>query len=375
MKIDTRIVESPRAREIYITAVGQAGSDIRVVAREAFSRIRKILERTGGRIFQERIFANRQVLESIKVVRREIYGPLDDGVDPALLVVNNGGYGAFAGVQVYAVQSEATPRLLCLDKKAYGRVLDIGGQRWVTASSLSGRAAEPSVTDQARVMLDQADRLLAAAGGNMRSLVRTWMWLGDILCWYDDFNRVRTGFFRDKGMIGEEGRCLMPASTGVGVGSANGTPCTMDLVAVIDPPEAVRHLSEIGNQRSAFNYGSAFSRASVADMPAGKTIFGSGTADIDRQGRTRNIGDAAGQIAGTIENVRAVLRDLACPESGIVQAIAYCKTPEVESVLREQWSDLGWPMLIGIADICRDDLLFEMEVTAAAAARSYPSSP
>ncbi len=370
MKIDTRILESPRAREIYITAVGKAGVDPRVAARDAFGQIKGILRQTGGRIFQERIFAGREELETIKAVRREIYGSLDDGADPALLVVGGGDYGTFAGVQVHAVQCATTPRLLYMDKNVRGRVLDIDAQRWVTGSSLSGWAEGRSAADQARVMLEQADRLLVAAGGNMRSLARTWMWLGDILSWYDEFNRVRTGFFRDKGMIVEQGKCLMPASTGVGVGSASGSPCTMDLVAVITPMEAVRHLNEIGNQRSALDYGSAFSRASVADMPAGETIFISGTADIDRQGRTRNIGDTAGQIAATIENVRAVLGDLACPESGIVQAIAYCKTPEVETVLREQWSDLGWPLIIGVADICRDDLLFEVEATAATAARA-----
>jgi len=369
MRIDTRILESPGVQEIYITALAQAGLDFQVEAREIFSRIKEILRHTGGRIFQERIFAGRQELEALNAVRHEVYGSLDDGVDPALLVVSDGGYGAFAGVQVHAVHGESAPRPLDLGEKECGRVLDIGGRRWVSGSAVSGREAGPSAVDQAHVMLEKAERLLVAAGGDLRSLARTWMWLGDILSWYDGFNRVRTRFFRDKGIMdGAEGS-YMPASTGVGVGSADGIPCTMDLVAVIESGPAIRHLTEIGNQRSAFDYGSAFSRASLADMPAGKTIFISGTADIDQRGRTCHIGNASEQIAATIENVRAVLHDLDCPENGIVQAIAYCKTPEVESVLRDRWSDLGWPMMIGIADICRDNLLFEVEATAAAGAR------
>ncbi|NLX14090.1 MAG: hypothetical protein GXY44_10610 [Phycisphaerales bacterium] len=369
MKIDTRILQSPRVKEIYITVQGPAASDPLAAARDTYSRIKEILRQTGGRVFQERVFAGRHDLDAINHVRREIYGSLDDGVDPALLVVGNGGYGSFAGVQVHAVQGPTMPQPVCLGEKGYGRVLDYGDQCWVSGSAIVGCAGNLAPADQAQFMLEQAERLLGAAGGDMRSLARTWMWLRDILSWYEGFNHVRTRYFQDKGMMAATGQCFMPASTGVGVGSTHGTACTMDLIAVIQPPEAVRHLTEIGNQRSAFDYGSAFSRASVTDMPAGETVFISGTADIDSSGRSCHIGDAAGQIAATIENVRAVLGDLACPETGIVQAIAYCKTPEVESVLRDQWAELGWPMLIVVADICRDDLLFEMEAAAANGAR------
>jgi enamine deaminase RidA (YjgF/YER057c/UK114 family) len=94
-------------------------------------------------------------------------------------------------------------------------------------------------------------------------------------------------------------------------------------------------------------------------------VFISGTASIDANGKTTNINDAPKQIEATINNVRAVLNEMQCQDEDVVQATAYCKTPEIEKLFHNQWSDLIWPSLTVIADVCRDDLLFEMEATAA----------
>ena len=99
-------------------------------------------------------------------------------------------------------------------------------------------------------------------------------------------------------------------------------------------------------------------------MPAGETVFVSGTASIDAGGATTHVGDAAGQIHATIENVRAVLREMQCRDDDVVQVIAYCKTTEVEKVFNSIKDKLAWPWITVICDICRPDLLFEIEATA-----------
>jgi enamine deaminase RidA (YjgF/YER057c/UK114 family) len=196
------------------------------------------------------------------------------------------------------------------------------------------------------------------------------MWLGDILAWYDDFNRVRTEFFTDRGLVGEGTRQSMPASTGIGLRCVDGSKCCMDLVAVLQPPDSTQCLQAVGKQQCALEYGSAFSRASRAITPAGQTIFVSGTASIDASGATTNIGDARGQINTTIENVRAVLRDTQATDEDVVQAVAYCKTIEVQEIFNNAKADLGWPCVTVICDICRPELLFEMEAAAVTPAKS-----
>ena len=120
----------------------------------------------------------------------------------------------------------------------------------------------------------------------------------------------------------------------------------------------------MGKQQCALEYGSAFSRASRAITPAGETVFVSGTASIDAGGATTNIGDAAGQINATIENVQAVLKDMHCLEDDVVYAIAYCKTTEVEKIFNGVKGNLSWPWITVICDVCRPDLLFEIEAAA-----------
>ena len=119
-------------------------------------------------------------------------------------------------------------------------------------------------------MLEKSEAVLKSAGIDLFAVPRTWMWLGDILEWYDDFNSVRNQFFTERGLLGATG-VKMPASTGIGIGPNNGAICAMDLTAVIEPKNALGYLDVGGKQESAYDYGSAFSRASEAVSPAGKT--------------------------------------------------------------------------------------------------------
>ena len=132
-----------------------------------------------------------------------------------------------------------------------------------------------------------------------------------------------------------------------------------------DRQPAPRFLLASGNQDAASKYNSAFSRAAVAATPAGDTLYISGTAAIDASGQTTHIGDISGQIDDTVANVQAVLRNASCGPADTVAAIAYCKTPEVERAFRHGWGSIhAGPFIIVVADVCRHNLLFEIELTA-----------
>jgi hypothetical protein len=53
-----------------------------------------------------------------------------------------------------------------------------------------------------------------------------------------------------------------------------------------------------------------------------------------------------------------------CRDEDVVQAVAYCKTTEVEKIFNALKGNIPWPLVTTICDICRPDLLFEMEATA-----------
>lgn len=103
----------------------------------------------------------------------------------------------------------------------------------------------------------------------------------------------------------------------------------------------------------------------------GDTVYVSGTAAIDAQGNTLHAGKSEAQIEASVENVRAVLQEIGCRNRHMVQANAYCKSPQVQEVFRTKWADLNWPCVSVIADTCHSDLLFEIEATACPGAREF----
>lgn len=365
--VGSRVLTGDKAEETYLTVTPAAGAPPESQARVLYSAVRETLSATGSRIFSERVFATREAIAGILAGRRTALGNLDDGVQPTRVVVSAGLAGRFAGVQVHAVASGSQPvALRCPGSEAgaCGRELRIGDDRWLTLSELSpGHDLPPR--EQARRMFDCAARFLRQAGTDMRAVARTWLWLRDICRWYSDFNAERTAFFKREGLIrSDNGRPRLPASTGIGLATAGDGACALDLIALPGGEQRIVLMEAGGDQESAFAYGSAFSRAAVAPMPGGPTLFVSGTAAIDAQGRTQHVGQIEAQIRDTIGHVRAVLARAGCTDEHVLSALVFCKTMEVEQTFRRGWADLGWPAVTMIGEVCRPDLLFEVEVTA-----------
>lgn len=361
--MDVRRVESPEAEEFYIAAAPVGKAPIKDQLRDIFAGIRKILASCKAHIVQERIFVAKSAIGSARKQRLQEYGDIDDGVSPSFLICNEGFQGPVGGVQIHAVKCEYKPDVVNFEGSFCGRVVKVTGRRYMMLSNISGTRSGSDV-ERAKAMLEKSEAILKQYSSDFRSVPRTWMWLENILGWYGRFNRVRNEFFTDRGIITAGEVQKLPASTGIGLAPAGRESCAMDLVAILEPADSIKYLPSAGRQHCAFEYGSAFSRATEAIMPAANTVFISGTASIDINGVTTNIGNPLGQIKETIENVRAVLRDMHCTDSDVVQAIAYCKTAEVEKVFEEYKSSLNWPWITVVCDICRPELLFEVEITA-----------
>jgi len=353
MHIETRIVRSKAGiEEAYITALPSPGKALKEQAEELFEGVKSVLTAKKLLILQERVFATREALKVIEPIRARVYGAHDDGVAPAWLVTSDK-KEKIAGVQVHAVSDTQDIEIIKSDDIACGRVVRSGKCDYLTLSGICVRGAKDRV-EQSRAMLEKGEAILKQLNLDMFSV------------WYDDFNQVRNQFFFERKIISESESAKMPASTGIGI-SPRETFCAMDVAAVTGTKNTIEYLDMGGNQNSAFKYGSAFSRATIAATPAGKAVFISGTASIDHTGETTCLDDAEGQISETIKNVRAVLRDSHYTDSDFVHVIAYCKTVEVEKLFLEKWSDLGWPCLTAICDVCRENLLFEIEATAVVA--------
>ena len=337
--------------EVYVTARPGAGGTA-----ELFGQIAGRLQQLGARILHERIFAQRDDLGRLRDERRAAYGELEDGVVPTWLLSPEGRQGPLAGVLIHAIAG-ARPSAL----GHHGRLLRWDGGGLITISGLCSDDGEvPGGSGWAEAVFARADALLRRGGATARQLARTWLWLDPMQERYAELNRARTRFFAEEGLLGADGAPVhLPASTGIGLRPSAGR-LGLDAVAAAGTAAPTAWLA-LGNQGSAFAYGSAFSRAARLQAPGGDTVYVSGTAAVDGAGRTVSVGDAEGQLRATLDNVRAVLRDLGLREQDVVQGVVYA----VSESVAELWPrhSPGWPVALVLADICRPELLVEIEVT------------
>lgn len=357
--LNIRTIAAEGATELYLTGTPGAGNAAEQ-ARELYRQISAALRKADAAITGERVFAGEEAFAEALAARAAALDTLDDGVAPTQLRARD--CDGLLGVQVHAISGITKPATLP-GARRYAH----GGSIYVEGAGLTAPAL-PDAGSQARRVFEMMGDLVAKNGASLFDVARTWLFMDDILAWYPELNAVRNKYFTEKGLFARPG--CMPASTGIGVSPREGR-IALDFLAAWGTPGVVQRFHAIGNQRSAYEYGSAFARASQVKTPGGTTVFCSGTAAIDAAGKTCCLNDIPGQVTMTIENVRAVLRDMGCGDGDIVQAMAYCASPAVAEHFTGQCREAAeWPILTMLGDVCRDNLLFEIEVTACPGTRS-----
>jgi enamine deaminase RidA (YjgF/YER057c/UK114 family) len=202
----------------------------------------------------------------------------------------------------------------------------------------------------------------------MKNVVRTWFFLDDILNWYGAFNRVRNTVFEQH----ELRPGSLPASTGVRGRNPAGTALTAAVWAVKphDETNGTVHFVPSPQQCAATAYGSAFSRAVEINSGGFRQLLVSGTASIEPGGMTVHVGEVRAQIELTMQVAGAILESRGLDFSDVSRATAYFKSgadlPAFQGWLEENHL-LSLPVVNACCEICRDDLLFEIELDAIAA--------
>jgi enamine deaminase RidA (YjgF/YER057c/UK114 family) len=225
---------------------------------------------------------------------------------------------------------------------------------------------------QARRLIQRASHLLEAQGASYRDVVRTWFTLSNILAWYPEFNQARSSVYRELGLMPINGGSSrrLPASTGIGGEVSQGAAATLDLLAVVGPAASRPLVRQLGSpaQPEALTYGSAFSRGALICEPDVSLIQVSGTAAIDEQGRSLHPSDVRAQIDCTFDKIAALIEPEGATLADIAAACVFVKRPEDALVYHERVAARGLealPAVVMVADICREELLFEMDAEVA----------
>ena len=389
----TRTVQANEGVAIYITPAGkdqayvtasvsETGAGPAAASSAAYRQIAGIVGELEMQIVHERIFGSLGAHNAICQARAEVMGQDVAGKGQATYIEGHPCWGeGLAGISIQAIgggKAAQVRQILNGDGAAAGCAWKRNGAEFLMLQNV--HALEPDGQDntpevQAGRMFDEAEELLRAHGATYRDVVRTWIYLPDILSWYDRFNAARNeryhqfGIMPDlTGKVGEQPICL-PASTGIEGDNPMGAACVMDVLAITGPAETRPDVEQMTNikQEDAFMYGSAFSRGAYLGERDVASILISGTAAIDEKGHTLHPNDVRGQILRTFDNVETLIGEKGAALKDICEANVFLQRAEDIDILRRLASERGLegiPAVCVNADICRDDLLFEMDGVA-----------
>ncbi|HBG28828.1 MAG: hypothetical protein A2Y10_03600 [Planctomycetes bacterium GWF2_41_51] len=217
--------------------------------------------------------------------------------------------------------------------------------------------------EQTKNIFEKSHNILKSRGCNFSDTIRTWLFADDILSWYGDLNKARNIFFEHHDIYNK----LVPASTGIGVRNHYDTALAVQLLAV--KPKNNNVIAQIVNsplQCPALNYKSSFSRAIKINVPDHRRLYVSGTASIDMNGKTIYLNDTKAQLEFTMQVVKAIMDEAGMDWSNAVSSMAYFKYKEDFGLFDDYCNrqNIKLPHIKVQADVCRDDLLFELELDA-----------
>jgi enamine deaminase RidA (YjgF/YER057c/UK114 family) len=266
------------------------------------------------------------------------------------------------------------------------------GTRWIYCSEIrSGHPNQP-VYHQAMDVLKRMAAALKEAGSRYERVVRTWFYLGGItqpdldgVQRYKELNRARTDFYRDiqfQCSLTEPSipQGIYPASTGIGI---QGTNLMASCVALeTRRPDAFLLPLENPQQTPAYAYhprfspqSPKFSRGVALVMDDYVTTWLSGTASVVHS-VSRHPDNIQRQTEQTIENIEKLISRENFGFHGVKNAGAglrdlakirvYLKRQEdfhrCKEICERRFGSV--PVIYAVADVCRAELLVEIEGVA-----------
>jgi len=274
-----------------------------------------------------------------------------------------GGTGELPAVYQRLVVEHAEPRLI----RRHGCSVGVRYEDDFAEYCLLTGVLPPDLTAsreaQTTAVFEGIEDALSEVGMTFANVARTWLYMDRILEWYDPFNRARDAFFRSRKVY--DG--LVPASTGIGSANLCGAAITACAIAVRPKVRGAVTVEAIPSplQCAALEYGSSFSRAVEIGTPEYRTLMVSGTASIEPGGATAHVGDVEKQIQLTMDVVEAILVSRGMGWKDATRAVMYLKKASYlktwQTWLRNHQLE-SLPLLTIEADVCRDNLLVELEV-------------
>ena len=350
--LDVRFLERKNHTECWITASENCTATVTVM-----QNAMDYLDSHVFQIISMRMFANRAAVEQACAFLKAKYPqvacmPVSILQDDSIQTFN---------LQIHALAGRQTSKIYFEDELAGCRFEDDDANYYML--KVLPDNIKTSQFDQAQNIFEKSQKILRALGCDFSNTIRTWLFADDILSWYGDLNKARNHFFEQHDIYNK----LVPASTGIGVANLYGSAIAVQVLAV--KPKIDKAAAKVVNsplQCPALNYKSSFSRAVKFSTADHSRLYISGTASIDIAGKTVFLNDTKAQLEFTMQVVGAILNEAGMNWTNAVSSMAYFKYKEdfglFDDYCLSQKNKL--PHIKVNADVCRDDLLFELELEA-----------
>ncbi|MBN2292482.1 MAG: dioxygenase [Pirellulales bacterium] len=389
------VVELGEVSHVFAAAVPQQSGSLEEQTLDALQTIAKVIDDKGpaGTIVKQAVFIDDA--EKIPVCREIINRFYGDRIPVTSYIPQSPCAGNHLAIEALGVaRGKNDVRIEHLGENVV--VTSHNDVSWIHCGQISPQSPSASVYDCSKSAFGQMQDRLTGAGAKFDQIVRTWLYLGDIVGpeketqRYKELNRARTDFFKpfhfgNNHASVAPGTVVYPASTGIGT---DGRGILMSCVALATKRDDV-FLTPLENPRqvAAFDYAAVYSpespkfaRAMAVRIGNIDTVFVSGTASIT-DSESRYIGDVKGQTNQTLDNIAALispdnfkrhslkgggqtLDDLAIARVYIKRREDY---DQVKAVCEARLGEL--PTIYAVADVCRPELLVEIEGMAFSDAR------
>ena len=382
--VEATVVSTSSATEIFVRcaplASGTSKNGCAVQSQAAYDGLAGLLDQLGAELsnvviekaFFRNLAADFDDFQQVRQAAYRIHG-ITGSLLPATTYIGQPPCrpGRDVELQVYAIVP-ATPDSVRVDSIASGREhvsiksFTIGQARHFYVSNITGSGDDGKPLETFRLQSDAifktATEIVNTQGIAFNDVLRTWIYLDDIDRDYDELNASRNLFFKSQGVK------RLPASTGIGGGSyPKGCQCVVDVYALLNPEIAKTEVMQTPTLNEAPEYGSSFSRGMKMALPEETYLFISGTASVDEHGATVHVGDHRAQIQRMLLNVEELLQAQNATFADLAQVVTYLKSADYQDVFRQLCAERGVkdvPHTIVEADVCRGDLLCEMEAIA-----------
>ena len=394
-------VELGDVRHLFATAIPRRGATLAEEARDA-------LETIAGAVCDE---GDRR-----SIVHQAVFVADPSRIDECRRIIHDF-YGSDLPATTYIPQPPCDGRLLAIEALGVGRgrgeveierispqlvIARHNGIAWIHCAQIVPPMCAAGVYEGTISAFTQMRSLLAGADAQFHQVIRTWLYLGGIVedeggtQRYRELNRARSDFYRGIPFLADRlpadfPGMAYPASTGIGT---EGRKLMLSAIALAtDRRDIVAVPLENPRQTAAFDYpghyspqSPKFSRAVALSCGDYATIFISGTASVTAS-ETQHVGDAAAQTHATLDNIAALIGEenlsrhglpgLGTSLDGLGLVRVYVKRPadfaRTRAVCRQRLGEL--PVVYAMADVCRSDLLVEIEGIAFSRKEPSPAGP